>query len=99
LAVDDDPEEAASPPRVTMLAPPREGEVLPRSDVEPDLAPDDEDEFDSPEAAVPVVAAPIVPAASMRDDGIERVGEAVVRQVLGARFVREEPYESATRFH
>jgi DNA polymerase-3 subunit gamma/tau len=28
----------------------------------------------------------------------QRYGEAVVRQVLGARFVREEPYEPPTRF-
>jgi len=31
-------------------------------------------------------------------DGIARYGEAVVRQVLGARFVREEPFEAPTRF-
>ncbi|QAY58805.1 DNA polymerase III subunit gamma and tau [Microbacterium protaetiae] len=102
LAVDDDPEDATSL-RVTTLAPPREGDVLPASVVAPAPEPDDDgddaDEFDAPEAAVPVVAAPIAPTASIRDDGIERVGEAVVRQVLGARFVREEPYESATRFH
>ena len=30
--------------------------------------------------------------------GVQRYGEAVVRQVLGARFVREEPYEPQTRF-
>ncbi len=31
-------------------------------------------------------------------DGRQRYGEAVVRQVLGATFVREEPYEPPTRF-
>ncbi|MGI6879524.1 DNA polymerase III subunit gamma and tau [Microbacterium sp. gxy059] len=31
-------------------------------------------------------------------DGVQRYGEAVVRQKLGARFLREEPYESSTRF-
>ncbi|WP_424937586.1 MULTISPECIES: DNA polymerase III subunit gamma and tau [Bacteria] len=30
--------------------------------------------------------------------GVQRYGEAVVRQVLGATFVREEPYEPPTRF-
>ncbi|KHK97857.1 DNA polymerase III subunit gamma/tau [Microbacterium mangrovi] len=31
--------------------------------------------------------------------GIQRYGEAVVRQMLGATFVREEPYETGTRFN
>ncbi|HKT55388.1 MAG TPA: DNA polymerase III subunit gamma and tau, partial [Microbacterium sp.] len=31
-------------------------------------------------------------------NGIQRYGEAVVRQMLGATFVREEPYETGTRF-
>jgi len=31
-------------------------------------------------------------------DGVERRGEAVVRQLLGATFLHEEPYESNTRF-
>lgn len=30
--------------------------------------------------------------------GVQRYGEAVIRQVLGAAFVREEPYEPPTRF-
>ncbi|MEV7800466.1 DNA polymerase III subunit gamma and tau [Microbacterium foliorum] len=30
--------------------------------------------------------------------GVQRYGEAVIRQVLGATFVREEPYEPPTRF-
>jgi len=38
------------------------------------------------------------PTTSLREDGVQRVGEAVIRQVLGARFVREEPYEPPTRF-
>ena len=33
-----------------------------------------------------------------RSGGIERIGEAVVRQMLGATFVREEPYTPPTRF-
>jgi DNA polymerase-3 subunit gamma/tau len=35
---------------------------------------------------------------SPRPGGVQRYGEAVVRQVLGATFVREEPYEPPTRF-
>lgn len=44
--------------------------------------------------------APVVTARSAVPDGIQRYGEAVIRQVLGATFVREEPYEppTATRF-
>ena len=36
---------------------------------------------------------------SARGNRIERVGEAVVRQVLGATFIREEPHTPATRFN
>jgi len=48
-------------------------------------------------------AAPPAPAATDRAPrsgapGVQRYGEAVVRQVLGARFLREEPYEPQTRF-
>ncbi|GAB3601412.1 DNA polymerase III subunit gamma and tau [Microbacterium tumbae] len=52
--------------------------------------------------AVPVrqAPAPVVTARSAAPDGVQRYGEAVIRQVLGARFVREEPFEppTATRF-
>nr|WP_205827552.1 DNA polymerase III subunit gamma and tau [Microbacterium excoecariae] len=45
-------------------------------------------------------AAPRVQARQVRlEDGIERYGEAVVRQKLGARFLHEEDYEPPTRFH
>jgi DNA polymerase-3 subunit gamma/tau len=50
----------------------------------------------APEAPVQVVAPRL---STVRDDGVERVGEAVVRQVLRATFLREEPFETATRFH
>ena len=43
-------------------------------------------------------AAPIAMSRSAVPDGIQRYGEAVVRQVLGATFVREEPFEPPTRF-
>ncbi|CAH0313602.1 hypothetical protein SRABI128_04597 [Microbacterium sp. Bi128] len=31
--------------------------------------------------------------------GVQRYGEAVVRQMLGANYVRDEPYEPPTRFN
>lgn len=106
FAVDDEPEEAAAATRVATLAPPREGDVLPRAEVAPSLEPDDEDQ---PEAIAdvpvpPTIAPPLTSAATTRDPssprpgGVQRYGEAVVRQVLGATFVREEPYEPPTRF-
>ena len=106
FAVDDEPEDAADPARahVATIAPPREGDVLPARDVEPSVDFDDEDETDemdaAPDAPVPPVVAPPMPTSSSRPTaaGAQRYGEAVVRQVLGARFVREEPYEPPTRF-
>lgn len=100
FAVDDEPEDAA-PSRVATLAPAREGDVLRAADVEPSIEPDDEDETprSASDAPVPpVVAPPLPPVATTRNDGVQRYGEAVVRQVLGATFVREEPYEPPTRF-
>jgi DNA polymerase-3 subunit gamma/tau len=107
FAVDDEPEEAADASRahVATLAPPRTGEVLPAADVEPSIATDDDaDEVEAdaaPDAALaPPVVAPPMPTAPARTatPGTQRYGEAVVRQVLHARFVREEPYEPPTRF-
>jgi len=56
----------------------------------------------SPSAA-PAVRAPAAPAPRVTErapavGGVQRYGEAVIRQVLGATFVREEPYEPPTRF-
>lgn len=45
-------------------------------------------------AAAPPVVTERAPAAG----GVQRYGEAVIRQVLGATFLREEPYEPPTRF-
>jgi DNA polymerase-3 subunit gamma/tau len=102
FAVDDDPEDASSARQsIATLAPVREGAVLPPSEVEPSVEPDDEDDLDivdppAGDAPVPpVVAPPVRPAPG----GVQRYGEAVVRQMLGARFVREEPYEPPTRFN
>jgi DNA polymerase-3 subunit gamma/tau len=87
LPVDDEPEDAraTAPARTAVLAPDRYGEVLsePVDDADED-APDP-----SPTVGVgglphPPAAVPAAPA--------ERYGEAVVRQILGARFVGEEPY-------
>ncbi|NYE19479.1 DNA polymerase III subunit gamma and tau [Microbacterium immunditiarum] len=100
LAVDEEPEEAVAAVRVATLAPAREGDVLPADEVETSIEIEDDDEEPMPEAEAPVP--PVVPPAPVRpvaaSGGPQRYGEAVVRQVLGARFVREEPYEPPTRF-
>lgn len=46
----------------------------------------------------PRAAAPVVSERTPAPGGVQRYGEAVIRQVLGATFVREEPYEPPTRF-
>ncbi|MGX1792890.1 DNA polymerase III subunit gamma and tau [Microbacterium sp. NPDC055312] len=38
------------------------------------------------------------PSRPVASDGVERRGEAVIRQVLGAKFLREEPYQPPSRF-
>ncbi len=108
FAVDDEPEDAASHgarARTATLAPARdapdlEGAVLPAAEVTPSIEDDDLDPTDvieapAADAPVPPVVAPRLPVG---DRGAPRYGEAVVRQVLGATFVREEPYEPPTRF-
>ncbi|GAA5090161.1 hypothetical protein GCM10025760_15350 [Microbacterium yannicii] len=105
FAVDDEPEDAAtSVARVATLAPPREGDVLPPAEVVPSIEPDDDELEDEPDAVAdvpvpPTVAPPLAPVVTTRNGGVQRYGEAVVRQVLGATFVREEPYEPPTRFN
>ena len=105
LAVDDEPEEAAAA-SVRTLTLEHEGDVL--SDADAPLTAEEEEELPPPVA----VDAPIPPRAAVaverpapasaprtpRSPGIERVGEAVVRQMLGATFLREEPYTPPTRF-
>ncbi|MBO3663668.1 DNA polymerase III subunit gamma and tau [Microbacterium sp. NEAU-LLB] len=95
LAVDDDPEEATVPAaeRVGVLAP--EGAILPT-----DVPIDAEDESPAEPAPAPAVVAPTVTVARrvIQTDGAQRYGEAVVRQILEARFLHEEPYEPPTRF-
>lgn len=46
----------------------------------------------------PARPAPVISDRSPVAGGVQRYGEAVIRQVLGATFVREEPYEPPTRF-
>ncbi|UIN31470.1 DNA polymerase III subunit gamma and tau [Microbacterium binotii] len=102
LAVDEEPEDAqASATRTLTVAPP-EGAVLPAAEVatsfdaEEPVDPADEEMYPTDVAAIPPVVPP--PVRSAPTDGIQRYGEAVVRQVLDARFVREEPYQQPTRF-
>ncbi|WP_404434042.1 DNA polymerase III subunit gamma and tau [Microbacterium lacus] len=106
LAVDDEPEEAAAElarVRTAHSAPAREGEVLPPADVEPSVEPDEDEQdaeslTDDVPPTAPVIAPRPVVQAQTRSDGVQRYGEAVVRQVLGATFVGEEPYAPPTRF-
>lgn len=103
--VDDDPEDAeTAQSRVAVLTPVREGDVLPSEVVEPSIGlddGDDDDEIEVPEAEAPVPPVVAPPPPQVRrapSSGPQRYGEAVVRQVLGATFVREEPFEPPTRF-
>jgi len=108
--VDDEPEDATTASarlRTVTLNAVREGEVLPDEVVTASIERDDDEEEPAgaasvdlpvPQAIVPPRAAPPVePARGVHGRG-QRYGEAVVRQVLGANFVREEPYEPPTRF-
>ena len=56
----------------------------------------------APQAAAPrtapTAAPPVVIERAPAVGGVQRYGEAVIRQVLGATFLREEPYEPPTRF-
>ncbi|WP_434968978.1 DNA polymerase III subunit gamma and tau [Microbacterium sp. bgisy207] len=93
LAVDDEPEEASA--RVAPNLPsPREGDVI-----DADEPPADDDDNESVDLDVMPDQAPVLAQRIARmPDGTQRYGEAVVRQLLGARFVREEPHASPTRF-
>ncbi|MCR2816428.1 DNA polymerase III subunit gamma and tau, partial [Microbacterium sp. zg.Y843] len=102
LAVDDEPEDAAGARmRVATLAPTREGDVLPADAVAPSAATDETEVDEVPDVPVDVPVPPVVvtsrPIATR--GGVERYGEPVVRQMLGATFVREEPYTPPTRFN
>ena len=102
FAVDDEPEDAASAPVRTLTAQ-REGDVI--AVVEPTADRDEPDDIPPPidaDAPVPPRAPVAVERPATRGprvSNVERVGEAVVRQMLGATFIREEPYAPPTRFN
>ncbi|MEV8239581.1 DNA polymerase III subunit gamma and tau [Microbacterium testaceum] len=103
LAVDDEPEEARPTVAPAAASAVREGGVLPATEVSRSVpAPDEVDDDDvippadeAPEAPVPPVVVPRMPPLR---GGVQRYGEAVVRQMLGATYLRDEPYEPPTRF-
>jgi DNA polymerase-3 subunit gamma/tau len=94
LAVDDEPEDA--PASVATYVPaPREGDVMAAD--EP--LPGDDEDSDAVDLDVALDQAPVIAQRIARaPDGAQRYGEAVVRQLLDARFIREEPHASPTRF-
>lgn len=96
LPVDDEPEDAraGAPARTAVLAPDRDGEIViePVADQEDEAAGEVIDVADVGTAAAGAGDAPRPPAPLAPVAGRERYGEAVVRQVLGARFIGEEPY-------
>ncbi|KAA9131184.1 DNA polymerase III subunit gamma and tau [Microbacterium caowuchunii] len=98
--VDDEPEDAAAvvPQRTLTLEPAREGTVLPSAEVAPSFEPDDPADEETYPVDLPAPAVTAPPVRLSAPAGIQRYGEAVIRQVLGARFVREEPFERPTRF-
>ncbi|MCR2812741.1 DNA polymerase III subunit gamma and tau [Microbacterium sp. zg.Y1090] len=102
FAVDDEPEDAAaSRARVATLARSQEGEVLPADAVAPSM-PDDEPDLDDvppPPDDLPVPPVVVTSRPIATRPGVERYGEPVIRQMLGATFVREEPYSPPTRFN
>lgn len=53
----------------------------------------------APQAQRAAAAPPVVIERAPSVGGVQRYGEAVIRQVLGATFLREEPYEPPTRFN
>jgi len=52
----------------------------------------------APQAPRAASVSPVVIERTPAAGGVQRYGEAVIRQVLGATFLREEPYEPPTRF-
>jgi len=89
------PTPAASGYGAPAVAPPPfagAGEAIPDDEVPPD--PYDEYPLEEPGPAAPTVQSRQV----QLDEGVQRYGEAVVRQKLGAIFLHEEDYTPPTRF-
>ncbi|WP_396642016.1 DNA polymerase III subunit gamma and tau [Microbacterium sp.] len=96
LAVDDEPDEvAASPALARPTVPEREGQVL---SVDEAPIPDEPDVDVLGPGSIPSAPARARTPAAPASRATARYGEAVVRQVLGATFVREERFEQPTRF-
>ncbi|MCE4026694.1 hypothetical protein LXM50_12010 [Microbacterium sp. Au-Mic1] len=94
---DADPGSYGGPPEPAMAPVGQAVSASGRADTAPSPASSGARPEPAPRAAPP---APVVTDRVPRSGapGVQRYGEAVVRQVLGARFVREEPYEPQTRF-
>ena len=102
-------DDARAEPEASVPQAPRDGLAdvddapLPNDD---DAPPEDEPPYQEAQPPARPAAAPPTPVQSYAapavtersPGGVQRYGEAVVRQVLGATFVREEPYEPPTRF-
>lgn len=95
LAVDDEPEDVAVDGARGMVSDAREGEVMAAEAVPSRENDSGEDDLDP---AADVSAPLIAPRAPRASSGSQRYGEAVVRQVLNARYVGDEPHVATTRF-
>ncbi|WP_232531751.1 DNA polymerase III subunit gamma and tau [Microbacterium halophytorum] len=91
------PAPAAAPPAAPAAPAAAPGFAPASPEPEPEPAP--RPEFTAPEEEID----PSRPTVQRRQvnvpDGVERRGEAVVRQLLGATFLHEEPYDPPTRFN
>ncbi|MGV2900934.1 DNA polymerase III subunit gamma and tau [Microbacterium sp. AGC62] len=84
------------PPYDPSYEPPLSRQPAPREPVPPRAAPQQQP---APQAQRAAAAPPVVIERAPSVGGVQRYGEAVIRQVLGATFLREEPYEPPTRFN
>ncbi|PVE94914.1 DNA polymerase III subunit gamma and tau [Microbacterium sp. TPD7012] len=89
-AFDDEPpyDPAYEPAGASQGSPPRQEQRGPSAPAAPVI----------PRAQRAPATPPVVTERAPSVGGVQRYGEAVIRQVLGATFLREEPYEPPTRF-
>lgn len=89
------------PPYDPSYEPPLPPQALPERSAQPVAsAPSPRSAPQSPGQSQRVATAPpVVVERAPSVGGVQRYGEAVIRQVLGATFLREEPYEPPTRFN